>query len=630
MEKDSGVTRFPDLGKVSIAILEHLVQKIIGKKPINELRKPLDQKIITEKIAYALKHAEKRFVGDCESREITDTLLNLPLVDLPSVLQAAHIYHEKPADNLLHSALCEQLQADLPKLSRSQIESAVSLYMEILEEELLLASDVFRQKMNAMAAMRTSRETSKSLGVLEQIVQAIDGLQKTLGRVESDHYIKIFSIDDYVQVLYDATSVLNFPGIPSAPDGIHPKFDEIYVTQRLENKSRSREGSYESFLKTQRLLVEDIAGSGKTMLVKRFLLDLCRANLRKVKCSPIPLCLHVSQIAAQQDKPFGQQIIDAVSKERGLSGELSRLLKGAIDKKIVSLLIDGFDEVPHDSRLKVSTTLVNSDFFRDGNQVIIASRPVGNVGFTAFTNANILRFDLYSAYLLVDKWMQYLKEQGVLSDSGATRLMALKEYLNKCYEKKTLSKSILETPLYLTYFIFDLAAPSAAQHDPYYLLDSKPLLIKNILEHIIPYWEGYKNGLVLGQGALPSKSIAMKALWCVGFYLLQKPGGSRDDILEALDYERKDFLRDLSLREIEQSLSYWQGCNVLCVDRHNVLSYWHNEFMEYCAARYLVKRYDGSETGMDKQVKEALLSDKDWENARRLYQIMSSRAGGNG
>ncbi len=62
--------RFPHLGKLSLAILEHLVEPVLGEKAISEIKAPVAENALLESIGQALEIAEKRFTTDCDDKII--------------------------------------------------------------------------------------------------------------------------------------------------------------------------------------------------------------------------------------------------------------------------------------------------------------------------------------------------------------------------------------------------------------------------------------------------------------------------------------------------------------------------------------------------------------------------------
>lgn len=426
----------------------------------------------------------------------------------------------------------------------------------------------------------------------------------------------IFTMQEYISALKKEFSVLNLPGIPGVPGGIQPEFEEIYVTQRLHTYQHT--GAYIEFLTQKSLLVRDTAGSGKSTLLNRVLLDKCKDYSGNV--SIIPIWLKAKDIDFKLNTPFIDYLIEVVAQQKGLSRDLQQQLYKASTEGKLSVLIDGLDEVPHDNRLNIARALGDASIQRHNNQIILASRPMGNIGIN-FPNAELERFDLFSASFLVDKWKGYFDQQGILNrDNNGDKLKALENALNDAFNDSGAISEILQTPLYLTYLIFNTISPEEDEQESSLLIKNETSLIKRTIEYVIPYWEEMKNGRILGQGFLPSKYVALKILWLTGFLLKKYPFSSKTDILFRLQDESRAFFEGLSSATLESGFNYWQECNVFHIkDINEAVSFWHAEIGEFCAAKYLCTEHGKKTVLSDKEMWETIRTDPDWANVKKFY-----------
>src|SRR5690349_24270326 len=88
--------RIPHLGKLSVALLEHIVEPIIGEDAKNLLKSPLIEKELTEKLALTLEFTEDRFKKQFADKEIVEGLLSLPFSNLPSLNSALRTFYDRP------------------------------------------------------------------------------------------------------------------------------------------------------------------------------------------------------------------------------------------------------------------------------------------------------------------------------------------------------------------------------------------------------------------------------------------------------------------------------------------------------------------------------------------------------
>lgn len=150
---DSSPKRFSNLGKLSVAILEEYLKKVIGDEAIKELKSPLQEKVLSDSLAKALKSTEERFVSEhgLEDKEISDGLIQLPIADLPSFGQAIWSFAERPSDPGFKDLLKRQLEYDFPSLSGERKDRAIDVYLNILRQELISISTEMRGKFMALA-----------------------------------------------------------------------------------------------------------------------------------------------------------------------------------------------------------------------------------------------------------------------------------------------------------------------------------------------------------------------------------------------------------------------------------------------------------------------------------------------
>jgi len=168
-------SRFPNLGKLSIALLEHVVEPFIGKGAIAEVKDPLLAKQETDKVISAIVSAEKRFKEKGIDDAICQALVNLSVGDLPSAQQAMVNFFHRPNDNeTLTKALLERFAQDFPTMPSDRREAAVFEYVAVLREELLNVSTEIREKLTALATLRMQAS-------LEQLVEAMNQFVKLSG-----------------------------------------------------------------------------------------------------------------------------------------------------------------------------------------------------------------------------------------------------------------------------------------------------------------------------------------------------------------------------------------------------------------------------------------------------------------
>ncbi len=155
--------RFPNLGKLSVAILEHAIEPIIGKDAQDMLKSPLIERELQEKLSGALERTEQRFKKEFTDKELTRTILDLPIANLPSLQPALRIFYERPTDTALYEVIQNQLSNDYSKsIDSVRIENAVKTYINILREELIPVSSDIREKLNSLALFGIQGSTAQT------------------------------------------------------------------------------------------------------------------------------------------------------------------------------------------------------------------------------------------------------------------------------------------------------------------------------------------------------------------------------------------------------------------------------------------------------------------------------------
>ncbi len=145
--------RFPDLGKLSMAILESWVKPVLGDKAIDVIKEPVKEKELRDALATGLQETESRFVDEHDDKELGEAILDLPLADLPKLQEAVRDFYSHTTNHELRNLLTGQLSSDYPHLEKKRIERATNNYLMILREELTQTSDEVRQRLVAPAIL---------------------------------------------------------------------------------------------------------------------------------------------------------------------------------------------------------------------------------------------------------------------------------------------------------------------------------------------------------------------------------------------------------------------------------------------------------------------------------------------
>ncbi len=161
--------RFPNLGKLSIALLEHTVKPFIGEKAIDEIKSPVVEKELINSLVIALEKTEKRFVSEYSDKEICDVILNLPLSTLPSVTQAIRSFYSSPNEPFFSQILSKQIESVFPRIAPERLDQGISIYIRFLKDELANLNSEIREKLGIYAIFEIRNDTARIANTIERI-----------------------------------------------------------------------------------------------------------------------------------------------------------------------------------------------------------------------------------------------------------------------------------------------------------------------------------------------------------------------------------------------------------------------------------------------------------------------------
>jgi hypothetical protein len=170
-DEESRSKRLPDLGRLSIAILEDYAEKVIGQEALNEIRAPLVEKELRETLAKTLETSEKRFLHEHEDSELCEAILNLPIADLPSFQNSVRDFYDRPADPAIQIMLRKRLEEDFPNIPSNRFDAAVDAYVQILRQEMISASEEMRSKLQALSALEMQHDIERIAAGVEEMVE---------------------------------------------------------------------------------------------------------------------------------------------------------------------------------------------------------------------------------------------------------------------------------------------------------------------------------------------------------------------------------------------------------------------------------------------------------------------------
>jgi diguanylate cyclase (GGDEF)-like protein len=175
----------PNLGKLSIAILEHFLEPIIGEKAIDVAYAPAYQKYITDSISSALEQAEFFLATYYPDKVFSQCLLDLPLATLPSIKDAVWDFYSNPNDYKLYEVITKKFRQDYPNIPIENIDDGVDVYIRILQRELANIDGDVREKLIAQSVFEIQNNTKNLANSLSMIETRLK--QEDLSKIENEN-----------------------------------------------------------------------------------------------------------------------------------------------------------------------------------------------------------------------------------------------------------------------------------------------------------------------------------------------------------------------------------------------------------------------------------------------------------
>lgn len=220
--------RFPDLGKLSVAILEHLTSPVIGEEAKQVLKEPFEEKQRIEELAEALSRAEQSFIKAHPDDEVAQSLLQLPLSSLPSVKEAVLEFYYHPTSTNFREVLASRLSENLPKrIELETLNVCVDDYMLRVRYELATTSlSDLRAKLDSLAVLDIRENLQEVVEVLVSISSVLD---ERLPLCDTDEVQQT-----YTSVVRLRTSILQDDETAIAHSTVLKQIDDLFPGEQLQ------------------------------------------------------------------------------------------------------------------------------------------------------------------------------------------------------------------------------------------------------------------------------------------------------------------------------------------------------------------------------------------------------------
>lgn len=201
--KDTFFSRYPNLGKLTVAIIQHSIEPILGKDAISVIQTPYTNRELYEKLCVVLAKTEERFIEANSDAQISTGLIQLRLSNLESVRKAFWEFTKNPANPDFPRLIYKQFCEDYPQVFDSNRRSSVTRYMMILKEELICIDEQIRQKISTTALLSIQTHVEDIASKLE----SLDKTAKTIADLLTQRNPPSSSSDTGAVVLEDPTAL---------------------------------------------------------------------------------------------------------------------------------------------------------------------------------------------------------------------------------------------------------------------------------------------------------------------------------------------------------------------------------------------------------------------------------------
>ena len=195
------------LGKDTLGVAGQAIVEIGGEKAQEKIDEFLKNSDTAQQILKAAQKADSDFRGKCTNNDLRDAL-TIPLGDLPSIQSAIKDLPKSIDEEGLLTAIKNSLTRDFPGLTRDQIESGSTLYLDCLTRALMPLKEytltIIGQNTNAIKEnteqlLLATKEINEKLDTVIT-ERSPDPILKTETLLEKSISLKAFSLDPQISL----------------------------------------------------------------------------------------------------------------------------------------------------------------------------------------------------------------------------------------------------------------------------------------------------------------------------------------------------------------------------------------------------------------------------------------------
>lgn len=369
---------------------------------------------------------------------------------------------------------------------------------------------------------------------------------------------------EYFERTYERLSTINTIALKHTQKPLKDIYIPLTIcTYEEERKTKFKINLYPKTLvnKYNRILVADMAGMGKSTLVKRIFIDIIE------KRQGIPLFIELRRLS--KDKPILAEIqdqINAINKDFNSSLLLELLANGEF-----IIILDGYDEISLTEKINVTADIQNFISKTYKNNFIITSRP--EQGLSSFGDFKEFRIEP----LLKNEAFKLLRKYDKRGKVSSLLIKKIKE--STFLEINDFLTNPLLISLLFTAFEYKQKIPL-----------KKHLFYRQVFDayfdvHDITKGDSFTHDKYTGLGIDDFERI----IRCLGFlcFKRQKIEFSKDELLNLFD-ECKDFCLGINFKSSDLLKDITTVVPIFTID--GIYYRWsHKSLQEYFAAQFIYR-----------------------------------------
>jgi hypothetical protein len=141
------------IDSIALIVLESVVKNFLGELSLS-IFEPKEKRELKEVINISLVKAMARLEKEYPNQEVVKLLLELQILEAPSIKDEIKSFFERPSDTNLSRAITAEIRRSGYKFYSEQVEETVNAFIRFFLEELIIRSPQVRERLSAFANLK--------------------------------------------------------------------------------------------------------------------------------------------------------------------------------------------------------------------------------------------------------------------------------------------------------------------------------------------------------------------------------------------------------------------------------------------------------------------------------------------